>query len=82
MEQKSKGIFQVTDKKHFTMIHEETINGLLFQVQTTFRIYESEEDRTNGKFVLSTSNENIFNANKELAKKNEAEQKENKFIVL
>ena len=37
------------------MIHEEMIGGLLFQIQTTYRIYRSEEDRTNGRSMITTS---------------------------
>lgn len=65
------------------MIIEEKINGLLFQEQRTYRIYASEEDRTNGKFILSCSEEEKFLANKELAKSKEAKGDDNnKFIVL
>ena len=65
------------------MIKEEKINGLLFQEQRTFRIYASEEDRTNGKFILSTSDEKAFLANKRLARKKEKTgDKDNNFYVL
>ncbi len=65
------------------MIIEEKINGLLFQEHRSFRIYASEEDRTNGKFILATGDENNFLANKALAKsKEESGDKHNKFIVL
>lgn len=65
------------------MIIEEKINGLLFQEQRTYRIYKSEEDRSNGKATLTTSDENRFLANKELAKRKEQQgDSENKFIVI
>lgn len=65
------------------MIIEEKINGLLFQEQRTYRIYASEEDRTNGKSILCTSEEEKFIANKALAKSKEViGNKHNKFIVL
>jgi len=65
------------------MIIEETINGLLFQECRSYRIYKSEEDRTNGKFTLATSDETKFLANKELAKQKELENdKNNKFYII
>lgn len=65
------------------MIIEETINGLLFQEQRTYKIYKSEADRTAGKFTLSTSDERKFLQNKELARqKAEKQDPNNKFIVL
>lgn len=65
------------------MIIEQTINGLLFQEHRTYRIYRSKKDRSNGKFILTTSDERAFIANKELAKKKRAKgDKKNKFIVL
>lgn len=64
------------------MIIEEKINGLLFQEQRTYYTYRSEEDRTNGNWISSTSDEELFLANKELARQKELEgDLENKFIV-
>lgn len=65
------------------MIIEQKINGLLFQEQRTYRIYASEDDRTNGNAIVSTSDEEMFLANKKLAKeKEEAGDGKNKFIVM
>ena len=64
------------------MIIEQKINGLLFQEQRTYRIYRSEEDRTNGVVVLVTSEESLFLRNIKLAKAKEKKgDKENKFFV-
>lgn len=49
------------------MIIEETINGMLFQEQRTYRIYESEEHRNIDKSIFVTSDEAKFLKNKELA---------------
>jgi len=65
------------------MIKEEKINGLLFQEHRTYKIYASEEDRSNGKFILATSDEEKFLANKELARtKEKNNDPHNMFIVL
>jgi hypothetical protein len=64
------------------MIIEETINGMLFQEQRTYRIYASEEDRSNDNHMFVTSDEAKFLKNKELARKKERiGDKENKIIV-
>ena len=64
------------------MIIEETINGMLFQEQRTYRIYESEEHRNIDKSIFVTSDEAKFLKNKELAlAKKKAGDKENKIIV-
>ena len=42
------------------MIQEEMIGGLLFQIQTTYRIYRSESDRTNGRPMITTSSKERF----------------------
>lgn len=64
------------------MIIEEIINGMLFQEQRTYRIYASEEDRSNDSAMFVTSDEAKFLKNKELARKKERiGDKENKIIV-
>jgi hypothetical protein len=64
------------------MIIEETINGMLFQEQRTYRIYASEEDRSNDNAMFVTSDEVKYLKNKELAiAKEKAGDKENKIIV-
>jgi len=64
------------------MIKEEKINGLLFQEQRVYYVYASEEDRSNGKYILMTSDKDKFEANKNLAKEKElAGDTNNKFIV-
>lgn len=65
------------------MIIEEKINGLLFQEQRTYRIYKSEEDKRNGNAILTCSDEKLFLANKELARKKEENgDEQNKYIVI
>ena len=64
------------------MIKEVFINGLLFQVQHTYSIYASEEDRSKGRFIR-TSDREKFKQNVELARaKEKAGDQDNKFIVL
>lgn len=50
------------------MILEEKINGVIFVEQRTFYIYNSEEDRKNGKYSLVTSNEVLFEEQKIILK--------------
>lgn len=47
------------------MIKEETINGMIFQERRIYRIYASEEDKRNGKFIYSTTDENEFHTHKQ-----------------
>ncbi len=65
------------------MIIKEKINGLIFVEQRSFYIYKSEEDRQNSVFTLATSQEELFLANKELAKEKEKNNdNKNQFFVL
>ena len=58
------------------MIKEEKIKNMLFQEQRTYRIYRSEEDRTNGISFLCTSDEKTFLKYKEAALVGDWEVKE------
>lgn len=65
------------------MIIKEEVNGLIFLEQRTYRVYESEEDWKRGRAIITTSNEELFIANKSLAKeKEENGDSHNKFIPL
>jgi hypothetical protein len=50
------------------MIKEVHINGLLFQEQRTYRIYASEENRTAGRPILTTSDEKLYKKHMRIAK--------------
>ena len=63
------------------MIVEEKINGLIFVAQTTYYVFKSEEHRANDDCTLVTSEWVKFEANKDLARKNERINADNKFIV-
>ena len=59
------------------MIKELKIGERIFVTQTTYFIYDSEEDRKNDKFYMTTSMEDVFETYKKQARDFEREKRAN-----